>query len=63
MTAEGNAQSLGNQPWAQESTSMTDTGDAYQPDEETRERMEQAIEDYALASYAPPEPAVAPVAP
>lgn len=63
MTAEGNAQSLGYQPWAQESTSLTDTGDAYQPDPETRARYEQAVAEYALGSYAPPEPAVAPVAP
>jgi hypothetical protein len=46
--AEGPGGSLGRQPWANNPSSRTDTGDAYQPDEETRKRYERAIEDYAL---------------
>jgi hypothetical protein len=51
--AEGPGGSLGRQPWANNPRSMTDTGDAYQPDEETRARYEKAIEEYALRDYRP----------
>jgi hypothetical protein len=51
--AEGPGGSLGRQPWANNPSSRTDTGPAYQPDDETRERYERAIEDYALRDYRP----------
>lgn len=57
MPAEGTCGSIGSQPWAQAPESLTETGPAYQPDAETQERYERAVEDYALGSYRPPEAA------
>jgi hypothetical protein len=57
MTSETGSTYLGNQPWANAPASLTDTGAAYQPDPETQARLDQAIEDYALGSYTPPEQA------
>ena len=37
--------------WLHPPTSQTDTGLAYQPDEETRTRYEKAVAEYALRDY------------